>query len=80
MKILLNYRFDSFYERMKDGDKGRMLLSKIQSLETYPPRREVQLTGNPDKDYQHAEEYCSQKTSTRCEIGTLSRTEWEVTC
>ncbi|XP_076474210.1 RNA guanine-7 methyltransferase [Bombus vancouverensis nearcticus] len=79
LNLVLFERFDNFYERMKDGDKGRMLLSKIQSLETYPPRREVRLTGNPDKDYQHAKEYCSQKTSTRCEIGTLSQTEWEVT-
>ncbi|KAK1116844.1 hypothetical protein K0M31_018006 [Melipona bicolor] len=71
-------RFDSFYERMKDKRKGKQLLKKIQALETYPSRHGEMLSGNPDKDYQHAKEYNTQKTSNRREIGTLSQPEWEV--
>ncbi|KOX76411.1 mRNA cap guanine-N7 methyltransferase [Melipona quadrifasciata] len=73
-------RFDSFYERMKNKKKGKHLLKKIQALETYPSQHGEMLAGNPDKDYQHAKEYNTQKTSNRREIGTLSQPEWEVIC
>ncbi|XP_016908006.1 mRNA cap guanine-N7 methyltransferase isoform X2 [Apis cerana] len=72
LNLVLFERFDSFYERMKN--EGRALLTKIQALETYPPRNDVSLVGKPE-DYQHIKEYNMKSSS----IGTLSQSEWEVT-
>lgn len=56
-------------------NEGRALLTKIQALETYPPRNDVSLVGKSE-DYQHIKEYNMKGSS----IGTLSQSEWEVTC
>lgn len=70
-------RFDTFYDRFKD--EGRSLLGNMQALETYPPFHETPLLGNPEQDYQHAVQYMQNRPGHR-KIGTLSQSEWEVTC
>lgn len=71
------YRFEEFYERMKE--EGKTLLSRMQALETYPPYHDAPLLGDSAKDYQHAVEYMQISTGHR-KIGTLSQPEWDATC
>lgn len=76
MITLFCFRFEDFYERMKN--EGRSLLGKMQALETYPPYHEAPLLGQSSTDYQHAIQYMQSSTGHR-KIGTLSLSEWEAT-
>ncbi|XP_017882156.1 mRNA cap guanine-N7 methyltransferase [Ceratina calcarata] len=75
LEMVLFERFDDFYDNMKDKDK--QLLNIIQALEVYPPR-DGPPVGDPDRDYQHAKEYLKMYPNYS-QIGTLSKSEWEVT-
>lgn len=59
---------------MKDG--GKMLLNRMQALETYPPYHNAPLLAENSKEYQHALDYMQSSTGHR-KIGTLSQSEWE---
>lgn len=76
LELVMFERFDNYYERIKD--EGRLLLGKMQALETYPPYHGVPLLGQPGQDYQHAMQYMQNLPDHR-KIGTLSKAEWEVT-
>jgi len=52
----------------------------MQALETYPPYPEMPLVGDPKRDYQHATQYIQNLSRNYRKIGTLSQSEWEVTC
>lgn len=52
----------------------------MQALETYPPYHETPLLGDPEQDYQHAVRYMQNLPANHRKIGTLSQSEWEVTC
>jgi len=52
----------------------------MQALETYPPYHESPLLGDSERDYQHAIEYMQNLPANHRKIGTLSQSEWEVTC
>jgi len=71
-------RFDDFYECFKN--EGRSLLGNMQALETYPPYPEMPLVGDSKRDYQHAIQYIQNLSRNYRKIGTLSQSEWEVTC
>ncbi|XP_076243622.1 RNA guanine-7 methyltransferase [Calliopsis andreniformis] len=75
LELVVFERFDDYYERMKN--EGRVLLGKMQALETYPPYHDTPLLGNPSQDYQHAVQYMQNLPGHR-KVGTLSRPEWEV--
>lgn len=52
----------------------------MQALETYPPYHESPLLGDSERDYLHAVEYMQNLPANHRKIGTLSKSEWEVTC
>ncbi|XP_053999211.1 mRNA cap guanine-N7 methyltransferase [Hylaeus anthracinus] len=76
LELVTFERFENYYERMKD--EGKLLLSKMQALETYPPYHGVPLLGQPGQDYQHVIQYMQNIPNHR-KVGTLSGAEWEVT-
>jgi len=50
----------------------------MEALETYFPDNKTRLLGDPERDYRHATRY--MQNSDQQKIGTLSQSEWEVTC
>ena len=48
----------------------------MNALETYPPFDSGELLGNPETDYNHAQEVLGEKPPGE-KVGTLSKDEWE---
>lgn len=60
---------------------GRVLIEKMQGLETYSEGTKRDLNSTKGGDYRHAEEYFkAQNMDKHHKIGTLSKSEWEVAC
>jgi len=62
-------RFQSFFQAKKDAQDGRMLLSRMNALETFPSRKTV----GPEAQYEHAAQFKDGQEV----VGTLSQDEWE---
>lgn len=79
LKFIAKEKFYEYYERMKG--EGKQLMTTMNSLETYPPNDDTPLFGTDPDDYKHADEYLTkERLKTNVKIGTLSKSEWEVSC
>ncbi|XP_017775449.1 PREDICTED: mRNA cap guanine-N7 methyltransferase [Nicrophorus vespilloides] len=75
LKLVNKEKFYNTFERLKL--EGRNLLSNMSSLETYPSDQST--VGTSPNDYTHAENFLKQNNEDRrMKIGTLSKSEWEV--
>lgn len=75
LKLVNKEKFYNTFERLKL--EGRNLLSNMSSLETYPCDQST--VGTSPNDYTHAENFLKQNNEDRrMKIGTLSKSEWEV--
>ncbi|XP_056646650.1 mRNA cap guanine-N7 methyltransferase [Diorhabda sublineata] len=77
LKLVKAEKFHDYFQRWKD--EGRHLLSNMRSLQIYPFTNNSNLVGTDPSDYQHAEEFLKQHRRDDITIGTLSKSEWEVT-
>jgi len=62
-------RFQNFFNAKKDAQDGRMLLSRMNALETFPSRKTV----GPEEQYEHVAQFKEGQEV----VGTLSQDEWE---
>ncbi|XP_072389013.1 mRNA cap guanine-N(7) methyltransferase [Diabrotica undecimpunctata] len=76
LKLVRTEKFYDFFERMKE--EGKYLLTNMRSLEAYPAPDSVQLVGTDASDYIHAETFITKEQRGSLKIGTLSKSEWEV--
>lgn len=77
LKLVKAEKFHDYFQQWKD--EGRNLLSNMGSLEGYPCADNASLVGTDPLDYQHAEEFITCQKRGDIRIGTLSKSEWEVT-
>lgn len=76
LKLVKVEKFWQFFERMKS--EGKQLLSAMKALEGYPPPYGVNLVGDSEDDYLHAKQFIEKEERGHVKIGTLSKSEWEV--
>ncbi|CAG9767518.1 unnamed protein product [Ceutorhynchus assimilis] len=76
LKLVKKEKFMDFFERVKN--EGRQLLTNMRALESYPPNEGCTLVGDASGDYLHAEEFVQKEARDSGKIGTLSKSEWEV--
>ncbi|XP_046961581.1 mRNA cap guanine-N7 methyltransferase [Vanessa cardui] len=67
-----------FADFFKDySGKYRDLLQRIKCFESYPATANRELIGE-EKDYEHAKDYMANMTEKTDNVGTMSKSEWEV--
>ncbi|XP_064467444.1 mRNA cap guanine-N7 methyltransferase-like [Ornithodoros turicata] len=83
MELVYKKRFEDFFDQFKEDSEGRMLLRKMQALETYPPGRDCASVGNVPQDYEYAAQEVerlkgeAEGHNDKVQVGTLSKAEWE---
>ncbi|XP_042901007.1 mRNA cap guanine-N(7) methyltransferase [Parasteatoda tepidariorum] len=82
LELLYSTPFADYFDEKQKIKEGQFLLTKMQSLETYPPFLKNQVLMGCDDEYYHAKEklklITSDKESDKDHVGTLSQSEWEV--
>ncbi|XP_055478710.1 mRNA cap guanine-N7 methyltransferase isoform X2 [Psammomys obesus] len=78
MKLIYKKTFLEFYEEKIKNGENKMLLKRMQALETYPANENCKLASEKVGDYVHAAEYM-KNSQVRLPLGTLSKSEWEAT-
>ncbi|XP_060517507.1 mRNA cap guanine-N7 methyltransferase [Cylas formicarius] len=76
LKLVKKEKFYNFFRRMES--EGRQLLTTMRGLETYPPPNGCDLVGTAADDYTHAKEFMKNTDNDKVKLGTLSKSEWEV--
>ncbi|CAG9859106.1 unnamed protein product [Phyllotreta striolata] len=75
LRLVRADKFQDYFERMKE--EGMHLLRNMRSLEGFPPPESCRLNGS-EEDYEHAKEYVGKDSRRNVLVGTLSKSEWEV--
>lgn len=78
MKLIYKKTFLEFYEEKIKNNENKMLLKRMQALESYPANENSKLASEKAGDYAHAAEYM-KNSQVRLPLGTLSKSEWEAT-
>lgn len=78
MKLIYKKTFREFYEEKIKNNENKLLLKRMQALETYPANDNSKLASEKVGDYAHAAEYM-KNSHVRFPLGTLSKSEWEAT-
>jgi len=76
LMLIGKQRFGNYFERHKENVEGKKLLSKMRTMESFPPNQGARLVGGePDGgQYEHARNWSQGKQEV---CGTLSKDEWE---
>lgn len=72
LELVYKKRFDEMFDSYKSSSEGKMLLGKMQALETYPAQFGAELLA-AESEYEAAKPAAERE---RC-VGTMSRSEWE---
>lgn len=78
MKLIYKKTFLEFYEEKIKNNENKMLLKRMQALESYPANENSKLASEKVGDYAHAADYM-KNSQVRLPLGTLSKSEWEAT-
>lgn len=83
MELVYKKRFADAISYYLEKQDGRALMGRMQALEPFPPTSDVSLMGK-EEEYKDAEAEREQILAERADgrhltVGTLSKSEWEVT-
>ncbi|XP_022094534.1 mRNA cap guanine-N7 methyltransferase-like [Acanthaster planci] len=82
MELVYCKTFHEFFQEHSGDPENSQLLSRMKSLEQYPPDRGNTPSSSTDGDYSHAEEHfqrLKEQSDRHIKLGTLSKSEWEAT-
>ncbi|KAK3576375.1 hypothetical protein CHS0354_018923 [Potamilus streckersoni] len=87
MKLRFKKTFADYFNEQIENQEHRVLLSRMQALEPYPPEKDTEPMGLKDTDYKSADEFLQEAQQRESsddryrsrpqKIGTLSKAEWE---
>lgn len=72
LELVYKKRFNEMFDAYKTNQEGKMLLSKMQSLETFPAQHGTCLLAD-EEEYSHARSATEHERA----VGTMSRSEWQ---
>ncbi|XP_055585898.1 mRNA cap guanine-N7 methyltransferase [Uranotaenia lowii] len=79
LKLIECKRFGEVFDEFEKVGSCKTLMRQMQGLETFPGNSRDDYDRQQNKnEYQHAHEFVDQRTSRRGPIGTLSKSDWEV--
>ncbi|KAJ7991992.1 hypothetical protein DPEC_G00289590 [Dallia pectoralis] len=78
MRLVFKTTFSEFFEEHIKNDQHKMLMKRMQALESYPTDNGKQLSSSSLEEYEHAKRQ-ADSSNVRLPLGTLTRSEWEAT-
>ncbi|XP_021415391.1 mRNA cap guanine-N7 methyltransferase [Oncorhynchus mykiss] len=78
MRLVFKKTFSQFFEEHIKNDQHKMLMQRMQALESFPTDNKNKSSSDNLDDYDHAKEK-ADSPNVRLPLGTLSKSEWEAT-
>lgn len=78
MRLVFKKTFSEFFEEHIKDEQHKILMQRMQALESYPVEDPSKASSSDTAEYDHAKTH-SEQPGARLPLGTLSKSEWEAT-